>query len=75
MAGSELRMFTIYDHPDDYPRHWVVRASTIRPSGPVPDDRVQLADSLEEARTLVPEGLVCMTPMPQDIPCIVETWF
>lgn len=75
MGGSELRMFTIYDHPTDYPRHWVVRGSTIRPGGPVNDDRVQLADTLEEARALIPPGLARMERLPADVPCIVETWF
>jgi hypothetical protein len=74
MADSELRMYTIYDHPADYPRHWAVRASTIRPEGPVPDDRVQLADSLEEARALIPPGLTCIPRFTNDIPCIEEVW-
>ena len=75
MAESELRMFTIFDRPTDYPRHFVVRAFTIAVGGPVPNDRVQLADSLDEARALIPEGLACMTRSPEDDPVIVETWF
>lgn len=74
MAGSELRMYTIFDHPSDYPRHWAVRASIIRPEGPVPADRVQLADSLEEARALIPPGLTRIPRFPQDIPTITEVW-
>ena len=74
MAASELRMYTIFDHPKDYPRHWAVRASTIRPEGPVPDDRVQLADSLAEARALIPPGLTCIPRFPSDIACIIEVW-
>jgi hypothetical protein len=36
--------------------------------------RVQLADSLDAARTLVPPGLFCMIRSPADDPFIVETW-
>lgn len=68
-----LPMWTIYDHPSDYPRHYVVRATIVGRS--VPSERVQLADTLEEARALVPDGLFCLARSPGDDPVIVETWF
>lgn len=76
MGDSEkrLRMYTIFDHPADYPRHFAVRASTITLDGPVPDDRVQLADSLDDARRLIPPGLTCIPRFPADLPVIVEVW-
>lgn len=67
-------MWTIYDHPADYPRHFVVRSYLVGREGEG-SSRVQLADSLEEARACVPPGLFCMARSPDDDPPIVETWF
>lgn len=81
MAASEppgLPMWTIYAHPLDHPDHFVVRSYTVvrdGRDGPERDSKIALADSLEEARKLVPPGLYCMTRSPLDEPQIVETWF
>lgn len=69
-----LHMWTIYDHPPDHPRHFVVWAFDVTRAGPVATDDIQLADSLDEARELVPPGLYCMARDPMDDPVIVETW-
>lgn len=79
----ELPMWTIYCRPTDYPNHYVVRrcvviqaehhargaSLTLRH-----DHECQLADSLEEARKLVPPGLFNLHRQPEDEPQIVETW-
>jgi len=70
-----LPMWTIYDHPVDYPRHFAIRAAIVSLVETMPSDRVQLADTLEEARKLVPPGLFCQPRSPGDDPVIVETWF
>ena len=59
----------IYDHPKDYPNHFVLR----RWEWETPDMECQLFDTLEAARAAVPPGLVCMTH-PNDDPAIAETW-
>lgn len=69
-----LPMWTIYDHPADYPRHFVVRSYLVGREGEG-GSRVHLADSLEEARAFVPPGLFCMERSPEDEPQVVETWF
>jgi len=72
------RGFVIYDRPADYPDKFVVRPFSI-----IDDARGRvllqpavawLADSLDEARTLVPAGLICFGRDPADEPHIVETW-
>lgn len=70
-----LHMWTIFDRPADHPGHFVVRGFDVTRDGPVATDDIQLADSLDEARRLVPRGLYCMPRSPGDEPQIVETWF
>lgn len=78
MAATELRMFTIYERPIDYPDHFVVRGFTIAAghSDAVPDaDPTGLADTLEAARALVPASAdACMTRSEHDDEKVVETW-
>lgn len=71
-----LDTWTIYDHPSDYPDHWVVRPFRSE-DGRVRPGMAKLADTLEEARALVPIdrfGLHRMEPSPGDDPVIAETW-
>lgn len=73
-----LRMVTIYDHPRDYPLHWVARAYTITAgAGPVAGE-LRLAGSLDEARDLVeelvPTADTCLPRQAGEDPTIVETW-
>lgn len=69
--------WAIYQYPDDYPRHWVVRVFHIG-SAPDPMPRtVELATTIEEARKLIPikeQGLVRMMPSRRDVPSLRETW-
>jgi len=70
-------MWTIFDHPRDFPRHVVVRPQIIVPGDVLPGPFACLCDTLDEARE------VCMAQPnvsgwfdrdPADDPCIVETW-
>jgi len=68
-------VFAIYELPLDHPRHFVVRRWFTASDGKIYADVVpRLADSLEEARGLVPSGLACLTSQPEDDPTICETW-
>lgn len=73
-----LDHWVIYDHPADYPDHFVVRAWRIETGrDPLPGHTAHLADTLEEARELVPIqrlGLVRLERSPDDDATIVETW-
>lgn len=66
-----LELWTIYDHPLDFPDQFVARCFL----GDQPTDRYLTADTLEELRRLLPPGLICFTRDPYDDPAIVETWF
>lgn len=72
---SALMMYTIFDHPDDFPDHFVVRHFQVAGGEPQPLG-FQLAHSLEEARAMVPARAdYCLGRDPSDHPNIVETWF
>lgn len=65
-------MFTIYDHPADFPDRYVMRMF----DADRPTPYVALADTLEQARNLRPDGAdLCVPRAAQDDPVIVETWF
>lgn len=66
-----LSIWTIYDHPTDYPEHFVAR----RFDGETATADTVLAADLEELRTRFEgQGLVCLARFPQDDSVIVETW-
>jgi hypothetical protein len=70
-----LVQFTIYELPEDFPKHYVVRRYEIRTGGEVVMTKFyRLGKTLDEARELVPGGLYCLTRHPQDPKVIVETW-
>jgi hypothetical protein len=71
---KELEMFTIYDHPADYPNHFVIRRWTIADGKPHPDDAVILVTTLVEARLHIKPGLCCIDREVNDDPKIMETW-
>ncbi len=70
----ELHHWTIFERPADYPQHFVVRLFRVVPGNIIATDDIRLADSLDEARRLVPPGLYCMPRSPGDEPPIVEVW-
>ena len=75
LKGDELVMYTIYDHPRDYPDNYVVRAFILTSEGKqYASEECKLADSLEEARKFVPPDKVLTKRYPHDDPVIVETW-
>ena len=67
--GLGLEMFVVYDNPRDAPGKFVVR----RWVGERPDaEPVGIAQTLEEARCLVPDGLENIGRMPNDDQAIRE---
>jgi hypothetical protein len=67
-------LWVIYDHPLDYPNHWVVRAHVVFPGITGVSHHAYLYSSLEEARRALPPGLVKCNRHPTDDPQIFETW-
>ena len=68
-------MWTIYDHPIDFPDAFVVREWAVQLGSNMEGRRVFTADTLEGARLLIPPHLYRQPRAPDDDPVIVETWF
>ena len=63
-------LWTVYDHPPDYPDHFVARLF----ADGVETNVGFLADTLEALRDKLPPGLYPLARSPSDPPSIVETW-
>ena len=76
LEGHEgsFALFTIYEHPLDYPRHYVVRRWFVEAGKEVADIVPRIADTLEEVRVFVPDGRVRTLPRSTDDPTVVEVW-
>jgi hypothetical protein len=74
--ANGLWMWTIYAHPADFPDvEFVVRGWIVGPHGTLTDSgALGFAHTLDEARNIVPAGLVRMERSPDDDPVVVETW-
>jgi hypothetical protein len=68
-----MSQYAIYDHPTDFPDSFVVREWKVSGAG-VEAGSAQTADSLEQARALVPPGLQLLPDFEDDDPKIVEVW-
>lgn len=70
-----LRMWTIYDHPSDYPHGFIARQFLVHAGGAEPTQST-IEGSLEMIRQtlMVDMGLVCFRRNEEDDPVIVETW-
>ena len=70
---TTLEMWTIYEHPLDYPDGFVVRRFTLDGLGAIPGE-ASYVDSLEAARAVVPPGLALIPRSVYDEVQIVESW-
>ena len=75
MSAVILSVWTIYDHPSDWPGGFVARRLEARTDHTVvaTADAV-FAPTLEAVRAKLPQGLDCVTRCPGDDPKIVESW-
>lgn len=70
-----LVMYVIYDNPRDHPGKFVTRMwISSQTSGPMPTSTHSIHDTLDQARSAVPNGMHRIRAMSEDDPCIVETW-
>lgn len=71
-----LSMWTVYDHPSDYPEKFVARRFDVDKDGARPSASIIVAPDLETLRgiLLCEMRLTCLTRNEGDDPCIVETW-
>lgn len=70
-----LNMWTVYDHPLDFPQEIVARKTVLNRYGPVPTDDIVTGSTIDEVRAQLPPGLAMVTRSPDDDPKIVEVWF
>ena len=69
---NTLSLWTVYDHPTDYPDSYVARRFEV-PGGPTDD--VLETETLEALRAeFERRGLVCLPRASGDDPRIIETW-
>ena len=73
--GGRLIIWVIYEKPLDHLAHWVVRGQETGPLGTIGFHQFCFcAETLAQARAVVPLGLVRMARHPKDDPRIVEVW-
>lgn len=70
-----LTQYVIYEHPLDYPEHFVVRRWEIG-EGKIlaAKEPLGIAPTLESARAMLPEGLYRIARDKRDDPAIAEVW-
>ena len=73
---SALAMWTIYDHPNDYPNYFVARRFEVSSAGPVATESIVVAADLEKLRDMFEfeMHLTCLARSPEDDPKIIEVW-
>lgn len=73
--GQPLRVWTIYDHPSDFPEFFVLRPHDVLPDGIVEYGEGYACPDIEPLREhLRAMGLTCFPRAPGDDPIIVESW-
>jgi hypothetical protein len=75
--GEGFPVWVIYDHPRDFPQHFVARKQVAMEGYVVASGVFLLATDLERLRErllTVQPGLVRLDRHPSDDPVIVETW-
>lgn len=72
-----LPMWTIYDHPSDFPHDYVARQWLVSKGGTVATDIAYAHPNLTVLRAAVRAvlpGATCLPRDPKDDPAVVETW-
>lgn len=77
MTGH-LDIWTIYDHPKDFPDAFIARRFEVRSTtegGPQATADVIVSGNLKDIRReMRNRGLVCLTRQDEDDSAIIETW-
>jgi hypothetical protein len=73
--GVGLAMWTIYDHPKDFPDHFVARKWLITAGEAVATAETMSEEDLETLRKyMIASGAYCLPRQPDDGPVVVESW-
>lgn len=73
MGAGQMVQYVIYDHPKDKPEHYVIRRWEIHGTH-VKECEAFGYKKLEDARSVLPDGVTCLSKMPGDDPSILEVW-
>jgi hypothetical protein len=72
--SEALPIWTVYDHPTDFPDCFIARLSLVSRWGNVTTQTILTAATLEDLRSQLPRGLYRLDRDPADDPVIVEVW-
>jgi hypothetical protein len=77
-SSEPLLMWTVYDHPADYPDGYIARLFTVTEAGPVPTGHTMQGKGdfgLHLIRRFMErQGFACLHRNEEDPPQIMETW-
>lgn len=73
MSG-DLGVWTIYEHPADFPESAVARLWRVGRGDPSATGDIVVAPTVVQLRALLPVGLVRIPRAVSDDPAIVESW-
>lgn len=72
---ERLPIYVIYDHPKDYPDHYVIKRDLVDTNVYRDPGYIFKHENLEVCRReMVMKGLVCLQRHQNDDPVIIETW-
>lgn len=75
MSASELPMWTVYNHPRDFPSQFVARKHFVGAAGTRATTEILKADDIASLRQMLAvQRLVPIQRDPSDDPVIMETW-
>jgi hypothetical protein len=76
ICRNGLAMWTVYDHPHDYPEHYVARLWIADRDGVHTTASLLLSGELQTLRHVleIDMHLICLTRNELDDPKIIETW-
>lgn len=73
--AGKLTIWTVYDHPSDFPEHFVARRFVVDKTGSCPTDKVIATLSLDDLRMILQmAGLTVLMRNNGDDAAIVESW-
>ncbi|HEV3443734.1 MAG TPA: hypothetical protein VG099_03775 [Gemmataceae bacterium] len=74
MTANFLSLWVITYHPSDFPKKFVLREHRVSGTWQFFMNECILCDTLDQARRMLPAGLVNIGRYPDDDPVIVEVW-
>lgn len=75
MQPEWLSLWTVYDHPKDFPHGYIARRWEVTPAGATPTGDIITNPSLELMRVMMEaQGLSCLPRQEDDDPAVLESW-